>query len=189
MELDSRQLRYALLKIIPFKTIGVYASDQLIDVNRHNTDIAIIVNNQDSTLPGQHWLAFFKRKGENLEFFDSFANPIEFYGKEFVNFSKEKPLRQSNFQIQPDNTSTCGYFCLVFLYCRYRKMSFQYIVDKLFSVIDLEYNNFLVQQFVDSIHFPTFSDCENVCKKLCHTRGSKYKSICIQSSNKCLRMY
>ncbi|GBL95302.1 hypothetical protein AVEN_37751-1 [Araneus ventricosus] len=36
--------------------------------------------------PGSHWLAFYS-EGSNIEFFDSYGNPPEFYGPRFQGFT------------------------------------------------------------------------------------------------------
>lgn len=72
-----------------------------------------IVNLDNSTGPGTHWVCY-KKLGEKVYYFDSFGNlppPKEvqaYFGSAnqvFYNYQRQ----------QPDNTSICGHLCLEFL--------------------------------------------------------------------------
>lgn len=70
-----------------------------------------IINLDSSSGPGSHWVAYFK-KGDKMEYFDSFGNlkpPSAlrkyFKGKIFYN----------RMQYQNFNTTNCGRLCLEFL--------------------------------------------------------------------------
>jgi len=60
--MDSYQIRYALIKSLPFFT-AVCAEDQLKSINPGRS-FGIVVNNQNSSKEGMHWICFYKSKGE-----------------------------------------------------------------------------------------------------------------------------
>jgi len=95
----------------------VIASDETEVVQVDLFPCCIIQNTKPKNHPGEHWIAYWIPKKNSYEYFDSFGNSIDTY-------SVEKPpgvMVMSNDRVlQCDNTSTCGDFCLFFLYYRYR---------------------------------------------------------------------
>jgi len=112
--------------------------------------LAIIVNTDRSDSSGTHWIAFF-RSGANskLQYFDSFGLPIQFYGEDFVNFvyGQGGILESNSKQWQPNMTTSCGDFCLFFLYQRYNNIPFKKI-QAMFHKKSLRKNHFMVTNFV-----------------------------------------
>jgi hypothetical protein len=186
--MDSFQLRYALIKSIDGKTI-VCALDQLKHIKENN--FYIIFNNQTSNQPGMHWLALYKAQdSEEIEFFDSFAMPVWFYGDQLLNFcqSKAKSLKYSIHQYQSNLSDACGKYCVYFLSRRYSGESFNEILNS-FSMYDLRHNDNIVETYInDNFKFPSFSDCEAACKKECAKQGIDFSSVCIQKNHHCLRI-
>lgn len=71
-----------------------------------------VVNLDNSTGPGTHWVAYYK-KDSNIEYFDSFGNlrpPIE-----IINYLGSK-IKYNHTVYQNYNTVNCGHLCLNFLY-------------------------------------------------------------------------
>ncbi|GFT78278.1 hypothetical protein TNCV_4451401 [Trichonephila clavipes] len=55
---------------------GVYSRDMLPSLQEN---MCAIVNSDDSSQPGTHWLALFVNDKRELEFYDSFGQPPVFY--------------------------------------------------------------------------------------------------------------
>ncbi|GFV85002.1 uncharacterized protein TNCV_838761 [Trichonephila clavipes] len=55
---------------------GVYSRDTLPPLEEN---MCAIVNSDDSSQPGTHWLALFVNDKRELEFYDSFGQPPVFY--------------------------------------------------------------------------------------------------------------
>ncbi|GBN88411.1 hypothetical protein AVEN_170569-1 [Araneus ventricosus] len=58
---------------------GVFSSDTIPMLKEKS---AIVVNADKSSEPGSHWLAFYQ-EADDIDFFDSYGNPPEFYGPRF----------------------------------------------------------------------------------------------------------
>lgn len=185
--MNSNEIRKVLAQFVPeeFKT-GVYASDQLKYVC--GPLFAIIVNSDDSEHSGTHWLALIKshRNSNIVEFFDSFALPIKFYGKYFNGFFTKNRYRikVNNRQLQSTFSTVCGQYCLYYLACRLKGIPMNNIISE-FSRTNLEKNDFKVETFVklnymtplcvrlspleDHVHCHcTVQSCKKKCKlKIC----------------------
>jgi hypothetical protein len=137
-----------------------------------------------------HWVAFYKEASSVLEFFDSFGLQLETYGPEFVNFAVRngKDVSLNVHQLQPNNTSSCGQFCLYFLLNRNLGRSYEEIMSD-FDLNDCEYNNMIVKSFVlQRFSFPEFHKCVTWCKKRCKRDGVDSSSVCIQFNTTCFRL-
>jgi hypothetical protein len=182
--MDSQQLRYVLLQSINLHT-AVCAKDQLPLIK--SKTFAVICNNENSDQPGMHWCCFLKLEDECLEFFDSFAMPLKFYGVEFTKFAKQngKTVKLSNFPYQSDLSNLCGAYCLYFLIQRARKFSFEEVVNK-FSTSDRTFNDHIISDFISkNIHFPKFSKCGVTCAGHCL---KDLGAVCVQQSKRCYRL-
>jgi len=92
----------------------------------------IVINNQKSTEPGEHWIAIYFDKQGNGEFFDSFGNPPNYYNLQkylknnCLNFDYNKKKLQSDYSLY------CGYYCVLYLLLKARHLSMEKIL-KYFS--------------------------------------------------------
>lgn len=71
-----------------------------------------IINLDDSTSSGTHWVAYIK-KNNNAEYFDSFGNlkpPLE-----LVKYLGVRSVKYNYKRYQDYNTFNCGHLCLKFL--------------------------------------------------------------------------
>ena len=59
--------------------LGVYARDELPDLQHTELPFALVFNTQPKDNPGQHWLAIYAPSNSPTEFFDSFGMPPSFY--------------------------------------------------------------------------------------------------------------
>jgi hypothetical protein len=76
-----------------------------------------IVNTDTSDRGGSHWVAFHFPLVGPAEFFDSLGNAPETYHLCFANFlivNYGPQYYYCSFQIQPDDTDTCGRYCLYY---------------------------------------------------------------------------
>ena len=112
-----------------------------------------IVNSDDSSGPGKHWLAigWFKH-GQSTEFFDSLAKEPQSYHTNIENFllCKEKPYKYSKMRIQSSVSIKCGEFCIFYAYHRCKGYSFEQILS-VFSSTNLLLNDCIVERFVNSM--------------------------------------
>ncbi|GIX84985.1 uncharacterized protein CDAR_374191 [Caerostris darwini] len=67
---------------------GLYASDKIPFIKEKK--YAFVVNSDESSEPGSHWLAFYCENG-CIEFFDSFGNPPDFYDPQFHEITLRYP--------------------------------------------------------------------------------------------------
>jgi len=183
--MNSSELRRILGLTVPttYQT-GVLACDQLNLVKKKK--FAIIINTDDSTKPGLHWLSIFKESDncEIVEFFDSFSLPVSFYNDKIGSFlSKFSRVRTSTAQMQSTFSDVCGQFSVYFLVSRIHGIPYSVIVNS-FSRSDLLKNDEKVKTFVehnfmrhsvsvdsvvhdDVIDLETFQCCKKQIKSLC----------------------
>ena len=94
--------------------LGVFARNQIPPSRIHSVQYpeCYVVNSDDSSSPGQHWLAVFISSDGILEFFDSYGLPAHFYN------IRVSAYRSNSTQIQADNSTTCGHYCIAYLCAR-----------------------------------------------------------------------
>ena len=94
--------------------VGVFASDRLPTLaNRHGT-VKLIVNLDDSSLPGSHWVAIYRRGGKAY-YFDTFGHePPKIIRNWIANNSTSWTSFARAIQ-SPQDKESCGYLCLEFL--------------------------------------------------------------------------
>lgn len=71
-----------------------------------------IVNLDDKSGPGTHWVAY-RKNGKNVTYFDSFGDlqPPE----ELMNYLNVNKIKYNNQRYQTFNSFICGHLCLKFL--------------------------------------------------------------------------
>lgn len=116
--------------------------------------LAIIVNTDPASKPGEHWLLIYYAGEENrpyyltLEFFDSFGRRVKFFHKQIGDFCRELKryltshlrkegapnwrkcaVTENRTVLQGLESSTCGH--LIVLYCLFRARGFkpQHLID------------------------------------------------------------
>lgn len=136
--MDGLQLFYILSqeKITSPFFQGVYSRDTL-PVLQENT--CVIVNTDDSSQPGTHWLALFVNDKRELEFYDSYGKPPEFYN---VNTTSYSDVQWNSKMFQSPTSNVCGQYCIYFLLKRCQGHSMYYILNQ------LNVNDFQMYQFV-----------------------------------------
>ena len=93
---------------------NVIPSDYLVNYSETVYPFALIVNSKDSSHPGEHWLAIFSQN-RVVDFFCSYGMGIEFYGRHFERFAKNKLIRQNCIPLQGPGSNVCGKYALYFI--------------------------------------------------------------------------
>ena len=99
---------------LPARTVGVYPADKIPLVLTKPT--AIVVNNEDHTKPGSHWLAIYINEFGHGFYFDSFGLPP------YVVHHLHRLQRNTSYytwnvqQLQDWTSNVCGHYCVNFLY-------------------------------------------------------------------------
>jgi len=187
--MDSLQLRYALLKHIKNKHVGVYASDQLKYITEK--DFAVISNSSPSNEKGMHWIAFFVSRNvpNTIEMFDSYGMTPMFYNNDINQFIKRfKIVKRISVQFQSNTSMVCGNFSLFYLINRSRGCSFTKIVS-CFDRKNLQENDSIVKKYVSGMNIPSMKMCRQSCARYCNENGLDFSSVCIQKNQKCFKIY
>ena len=135
--------------------LGVFARDELPDVNKERRPFALVLNTDPRSQPGQHWLALFSPKEGPIEIFDSFGLPPSSYG--LANLLPTYSL----IQLQSFFSALCGHYCIFFLNQRSNSHGL------------INHNSFY--QIIDSLkntHIP-----DNFVKKYVETLQRTYRII------------
>ena len=129
---------------------GVISRDQiaLIDSSKNHRLGYYIVNLNDSTQPGSHWVVIHV-KNDIIEYFDSFGlnAPME-----LVELSDRMGLNYlyNSTQYQDLKSVLCGYWCLYFVN-ESRKGRSYYDILRPFSHTDTQFNERLIVEYFQSL--------------------------------------
>ena len=136
------------LKISKAVFRGVISRDQIENVI--NKTGYYIVNLNDSTQPGSHWVVIHVRPGAKpLEYFDSFGMNAPNEVVELTDTLGVKYIYNST-QYQDLNSVLCGYWCLYFVN-ESRKGKAYYDIIKPFSFTDTQFNERLIVEYFQKI--------------------------------------
>lgn len=147
---------------------GVFPSDAL--PQNKKSFYSYIVNLDSKHLPGSHWVGiFFKNK--TVFYFDRYG--IYPKNKHILKFLKRNSqiIKHNTVCFQGDFTSTCGYFCLYFLYQLSRNQNLKGLSFK-----NKQYNEMFIKQFV-----------KNKFKVRKRVRSCSFNQGCIPLLNMTLR--
>lgn len=130
---------------------------------------AIVVNTDDASEPGTHWVAVYVSKcGKKYEYFDSYGFPP--FIKDHLEFLYNHDVKFNLKQLQSDTSKVCGHYCLAFLNSRMNKMSTKSFLSTFTK--NKRRNDTLVKRHIESImkcvRKRNFSSC-NV-KQCCKSR-------------------
>jgi len=105
---------------------GVFPYDCLPVITAFPT--AYIANTDPQTKPGAHWIAMYFDHDGNGDYLDSYGRmPLPKFKSFLDKYSIE--WQYNNKQLQAPLTSTCGQYCIYFLYQRSRGVPMQKILD------------------------------------------------------------
>ena len=91
------------------KLNGVYSRDNWPKIK----DGAYIINLDEYSDIGTHWIALWVNDNNNVSYFDSFR--VEHISKEIKTFINSKNIKINIFRIQAYDSIMCGYFCIGFI--------------------------------------------------------------------------
>ena len=130
---------------------GVISRDQIALIDKTGY---YIVNLNDSTQPGSHWVVIHVTQGETcegvgLEYFDSFGLNAP---NEVVELSHSLGVNYiyNSTQYQDLNSVLCGYWCLYFVN-ESRKGRSYYDILRPFSHTDTQFNERLIVEYFRSL--------------------------------------
>ena len=89
--------------------------DPFINPSAYCRCIPNIVNTDDYTKPGMHWVAFYVDESSNGLYFDSFGLPPII--ADHINRLRKncKTFRWNAIQLQNDGSDVCDQYCIVFI--------------------------------------------------------------------------
>jgi len=143
--MNGYQINKILLKEKITATVyqGVFSADA-IPVLPPNS--AAVVNRDDSSQPGSHWMAIYIDENGNLEFFDSYGQSPFFYGKLIQDYvSKYSNVIWNSVTFQSITSNVCGHYCIYFILKRCQGNSMYFIIQNLYQN---KRNDFQIFQFV-----------------------------------------
>ena len=88
------------------KLNGVYSRDNWPKIK----DGAYIINLDEYSDIGTHWIALWVNNSNNITYFDSFG--VEHIPEEIKAFIGNKNINTNIFRIQANDSIMCGYFCI-----------------------------------------------------------------------------
>lgn len=129
---------------------GVFAFDQI--PKSIKTGEFFICNTATSNSQGEHWFVIYKPTDGVIECFDSLSVSQVENLKRF----KYKGIRKIKFntsKVQADNTSSCGEYCIYFVYQRLynNDLRFKELLSLIFTPDDMNANEQTVQQFINDL--------------------------------------
>ena len=89
---------------------GVYSRDNLPKIR----DGAYVINFDEYSDIGTHWVSLWVNNSNNVTYFDSFG--VEHIPKETKTLIGNKNFKTHIFRIQAYDSIICGYFCIGFIY-------------------------------------------------------------------------
>ncbi len=113
--------------------LGTFSRDFLPRKYIRKRPCALIVNTDESTKPGEHWISLFLTKSNKAEYFDSFGfYPLHKEIYKFLEINRIKTLVYNTEQLQDYSSKTCGAYCVLFVKFRCLNLSFCDVIN-LFS--------------------------------------------------------
>jgi hypothetical protein len=151
--MDTNQI-YERLNILFAKrkcSFAVMACDELASYSIKSYPAALVVNNQPAKQKGEHWVGLFvPKRNSPVTFFCSYGLDIESYSHHFSNFVKKNGFVQIKKRLQDFKSSTCGHYCIYFLYKLMKGCKLQ-IIYRRFSN-NYKRNDFIVSRFVKNLY-------------------------------------
>ena len=109
----------------------------------------LICNTDSSSGPGQHWFVLFRYSVSELECFDSLGVGDD--RQTFLRSVKFRGIRELHYNqspVQLPTSTTCGHFCLFFIFERLHNLDFEFseFLNELFTE-NLDQNELIVSEF------------------------------------------
>lgn len=128
---------------------GVFASDKLPKITHY--PISCVINTDPSSLPGQHWIAFYIDNKKMCSFFDSYGKKPSFYGiDQYLKYFSNN-IEFNNSQLQGLDSSSCGYYCIYFVILKSRGLTLENITS-VFSNKNFRFNDILIEKLIKELN-------------------------------------
>ena len=127
---------------------GVFAIDKLPKMCKK--DSAYVINYDEHDESGSHWIAVFKDKKGNTEFFDSAGHPP--IDERLSNFIGQT-FSYNPYQLQLDLSNACGFYSTYFIIQRSRKVC----ARRILNVLCRTNSDFVVKSYMYSRYKPIFT--------------------------------
>jgi hypothetical protein len=123
-ELNSIQITEILRKdkCTQNRFIGVFARDEL--PTRLVYPCCFVLNTHTSDLPGEHWLALHYDVKKICHFYDSYGLHPDYYSLTNYITRTSSGWYFNSSQSQSFNSFICGYYCVLFLMLKCRKLDY-----------------------------------------------------------------
>jgi hypothetical protein len=105
---------------------GVFPIDKIPDITSYPS--AMIVNMDGHDEPGSHWVALYFDKKRRCDFFNSYGVEPKDILKAYIE-KNSVSYSYNEKQVQKIFTTTCGQFCIFFLFWRVRGVSMKTIMS------------------------------------------------------------
>ncbi|KAL7306142.1 hypothetical protein TKK_0001588 [Trichogramma kaykai] len=133
------------LSLISDHTIGVFPADRIPKV--WTRPAAFILNTDDHTKPGMHWVSIYSNSNGYAYYFDSYGIP-PFVPLDINRIRKNcKRYGYNTVQLQSATSDVCGQYCLMFLYYMRSELGFQRFLANFSD--NLEKNDSIVRKYIN----------------------------------------
>ena len=112
---------------------GVFPVNEINELKINDRPLGLVLNWDFSNEPGSHWVALFVNEKNIATYFDSYGFPN--FNENFINFLKLNKINTvyfNKFQLQSNDSNTCGAFTILFIKMFCNGFSFNEFI-KLFS--------------------------------------------------------
>ena len=140
--------------------VYVIAKDEQYKVDYSKLPVAVISNDMEKKWKGNHWVLWLvfnsnskgsskecKYSGVDIQFFCSYGLSPTYYNLDFPKISNVCNFVYNSTQLQPETSTTCGIYCLYFLYKRLKGFSVLNVVSNEFKRNSLKENDQIVLKF------------------------------------------
>ncbi len=145
--MDTEEIDYILTKLAGCSFGGVFPSDQIPNVEIDNHMKCFVINTDDSSQSGSHWVAVIFEPHQSI-YFDSYGlKPFVPSIKQFVGDNYKYNAKQ----LQHPLSTTCGEWCIFFILTYITGHSLKCIHQLFENNSDLLFNDYAVNKFVNKI--------------------------------------
>jgi hypothetical protein len=123
----------------------------------------VVCNLSTSDQPGTHWIVIFHSEPDTLEIFNSLGyDNVESLKPYFPNFEEDIKVEFNVNQLQPNDSSNCGYYCIYFAIhriCAY-DVSFDTVLEEYFSLNKIKNDELVVTYCKNLLQNKTYLVCK-----------------------------
>ena len=133
-----------------------------------NYSYGFIANTDIHSRVGQHWCAFYGDGDGHVEFFDSYGRSPNSNSVYFVRWldTYVKSIEINDKQLQSDNSTLCGLYCILFLRQRFPGQTMQDIAS-MFDSTNACANDEYVYDFISNAYSCCVQSDDQICSWKC----------------------